>query len=153
MKNLSILAALACVFLIAGCNQNDKKVVDTKAPDKLLDSACYVANYDSESAHMVLKNYASGKVGGTLVINYSKNPKNTGTLDGKFKGDTLFVDYRFTSETKNVFTNPLAFLKKDGKFIMGVGQIETTMGRSYFVKDKPINFEVGKFIFETENCK
>ncbi|MBC7417229.1 MAG: hypothetical protein H7325_03635 [Pedobacter sp.] len=102
---------------------------------------------------MVLKNYASGKVGGTLKVDYTESPKNTGTLDGKFRGDTLFVDYRFTSETKTLYTNPLAFLRKDGKLIMGVGQIETTMGRSYFVKNKPINFEVGKFTFETQNCK
>lgn len=153
MKKLSIFAAFVCVFLVAACNQTGKTVDENKAPDKLIDSACYDASYETENAHMVLKNYASGKVGGTLQINYASKPANKGTIDGKFKGDTLYVDYRFTSETKNVFTNPLAFLRKDGKLIMGVGQIETTLGRSYFVKDKPINFEVGKFTFERGKCK
>ncbi|MET4080264.1 hypothetical protein ABIB40_000204 [Pedobacter sp. UYP30] len=153
MKNLIILTALVSAFFVTSCTQTSKTVGDEKTPDKLIDSACYGAAFDKDNAHMVLKNYASGKVGGTLEVNYEKNPKNTGTLDGKFKGDTLYVDYRFTSGTETVHTNPLAFLKKDGKLIMGVGQIETTLGRSYFVKDKPINFEVGKFTFQPANCK
>ncbi|MNI50610.1 hypothetical protein D3C73_1052810 [compost metagenome] len=98
---------------------------------------------------------ASGKVEGSLLIKYANKPQNNGKIDGKFSGDTLYVDYRFNTgkDSTRVFTNPLAFLKKDGKLVMGVGQIETTLGRSYFAKGKPINYEAGKFIFTAVNCK
>jgi hypothetical protein len=66
----------------------------------------------------------------------------------------LFVDYVFSpaNTDRGGYTNPLVFLRKDKKLIMGVGQIETTLGRSYFVKGKPLNFERGKFVFEPTAC-
>ena len=154
MKNPLILASVVCAFFVASCSQDPKNSSDqAEVEDVLKDSVCYASTFEADKANMVLKNYESGKVGGSLNIDNASGKNNIGTLNGKFRGDTLFVDYKFTSGTKDVFTNPLAFLKKDDKLIMGVGQIETTMGRSYFVKDKPINFEVGKFVFEEENCK
>ena len=154
MRNPLILASVVCVFVLASCNQDSKKTSEqTEVAEVLKDSVCYASTFEADKANMILRNYESGKVGGSLNIDNSSGKNNTGTLNGKFRGDTLFVEYKFTSGTKDVFTNPLAFLKKDGKLIMGVGQIETTMGRSYFVKDRPINFEVGKFIFQQENCK
>ncbi|MGY3051904.1 outer membrane murein-binding lipoprotein Lpp [Pedobacter sp. UYEF25] len=153
MKNFFRTAVVLSVLFLAACSQNSKTNNDNQTNEKLIDSACYGASFEEDNAHMVLKNYASGKVGGTLMVNYANNSKNVGTFDGKFEGDTLFLAYQFTSDSKAVHTNPLAFLKKDGNLVMGVGQIETTLGRSYFVKDKPINFEVGKFIFEPLPCK
>jgi hypothetical protein len=98
---------------------------------------------------------ASGKVTGSLLVKYAEKPQNKGEINGKFHGDTLLVDYRFNTgkDTTKAFTNPLAFLKKDGKLIMGVAQIETTLGRSYFVKGKPINYDAGKFTFIEVPCK
>ncbi|MNH42269.1 hypothetical protein D3C79_1039360 [compost metagenome] len=89
------------------------------------------------------------------MINYIDKGKNEGIVAGAYKGDTLFVDYTFKigTENKTMYKNPLAFLKKDGKLILGVGQIETSMGKSYFVKGKPIDFEKGRFTFDSAVCK
>ena len=89
------------------------------------------------------------------MIKYTGKEQNVGTIAGKFNGDTLFVDYTFTvgESDKPTYKNPLALLKKDKQMILGVGQIETTLGRSYFVKGEPINFERGKFTFEPTICK
>lgn len=154
MKNKRILIlSAAAVVIIAACSQSSKSSDDDKAPDKLIDSTCYASSFENDNAQMVLQRFKSGKIGGTLRINYAESPQNTGTLDGKFVGDTLFVDYKFSSGTNKLHSNPLAFLKKDGELIMGVGRMGTSMGRTYFLKNEPIDFEAGKFIFKVEKCK
>lgn len=154
-KNILFFVATLSALAL-GCGQNTNKSASTdEGKDKEVSEACYVANFEKETASMKLKTLESGKVSGTLLINYTEKPKNDGFFTGEARGDTLFVDYSFKVGTDSVgtYTNPLAFLKKDGKLIMGIGQIETTLGRSYFVKGKPINFEAGKFVFEPKDCK
>ena len=154
MKNKIIYFVFAAFPFAYACNSTDKKAENAKA-DSILSQKCYASSFDKDSAAMIVKTMASGKVTGSLLIKYVEKPQNNGKIEGKFHGDTLLVDYRFNtgSDTTKAFTNPLAFLKKDGKLIMGVAQIETTLGRSYFVKGKPINYEVGKFTFDEVNCK
>jgi len=96
----------------------------------------------------------NGEVTGRLVINYANKSINDGELKGKFRGDTLYTDYTFKIPTKSavVYRNPLALLKTNGKLILGVGQIETTLGRSYFVRNVPIDYRQVKFIFGPTGC-
>lgn len=152
-KNFLYLTFAILPFAFA-CNQSSQKTASIEK-DSVTNETCYVANFEKDIASLQVHTLASGKISGTLVVNYADSPKNTGTISGKFSGDTLLVDYRFKTgkDTVNIFTNPLAFLKKGGKLIMGVGQIETTLGHSSFVKGKPINYEAGKFTFESKDCK
>lgn len=157
-KTVFYLACLA-IPLAFSCNQSGKKNgtsdSTSTSKDSVLNSQCYKAGFEKDSADLNVETLSSGKVKGKLTVKYEKKPMNNGLIAGEFKGDTLFVNYTFKTgkDTVSVYTNPLAFLKKDGKLIMGVGQIETTLGRSYFVKGKPINFERGKFTFEPKDCK
>lgn len=157
MKRNIVYLAVAAVPFIFACNQTDRKSASTAKDkeDSTINENCYAAGFEKDSATLKVSILASGKVTGTLVVNYAEMPKNDGEITGKFNGDTLLVDYRFKtgSDTVRTYTNPLAFLKKDGKLIMGVGQIETTLGRSYFSKGKPINYEKGKFTFVEVPCK
>lgn len=156
MKRNILYLALAIIPFAYACTQNNKTGTSAKTKtDSLVNQSCYAAVFEKDSAAMIVKTLASGKVTGSLLVKYANKPKNNGKISGKFNGDTLLVDYRFNTgkDTTKVFTNPLAFLKKDGKLIMGVGQIETTLGRSYFVKGKPINYEAGKFTFAEVGCK
>lgn len=159
MKNSNLYFSAVAALLLFSCgqsNQSDSAQIDSlsKAADTVLSTACYTAKDQSDSASLSLHTAGDGKVTGKLLINYSEKGKNEGEIEGTFRGDTLFVDYTFkignTNET--IYKNPLALLKKDGKLILGVGQIETTMGRSYFVKGKPINFDKGRFIFSPAEC-
>ncbi|WP_412467988.1 hypothetical protein [Pedobacter sp. KLB.chiD] len=152
-RNLFYSVFTAIPFVVA-CNQSAKKT-DTVKKDSVVNQTCYAAFFEKDSAAMIVKTMASGKVTGSLLVKYAEKPENNGKISGKFNGDTLLVDYRFNTgkDTTKAFTNPLAFLKKDGKLMMGVGQIETTLGRSYFVKGKPINYEAGKFTFSEVDCK
>ncbi|MGO4877013.1 hypothetical protein [Pedobacter sp. AJM] len=154
MKRNLLYIAFAAVPFIFACNQSEKKA-DSAKKDSVINETCYASSFEKDSAAMIVKTMASGKVTGSLLVKYAEKPQNKGEINGKFHGDTLLVDYRFNTgkDTTKAFTNPLAFLKKDGKLIMGVAQIETTLGRSYFVKGKPINYDAGKFTFIEVPCK
>ena len=154
--NPAIIGAL--LMLAYACNSgNDNKQSQTDSlsgSNAIQSSRCYIAIDGADTAYLNIQNLASGKVNGKMLINYSGKPNNTGTLAGEFKGDTLFADYTFTSgENKTVNKNPLAFLKEDSRMTLGVGTIETYLGRSYFAKGKPIDFERGRFKFDSLECK
>lgn len=152
---------ILCIALpvLFSCNQTDHKTANQKdslalaAADTLVNTSCFNAIDGKDTASLNLKTLNSGKINGTMVINFAKKAKNDGEVEGKYNGDTLFVDYTFKIGTnKTVYKNPLAFLKKDGKLILGVGQIETSLGKSYFVKGEPIHFDKGRFIFSPVDC-
>ncbi|MBG6236044.1 hypothetical protein IWX76_002625 [Pedobacter sp. CAN_A7] len=159
MKNLVLFTLLCASALFASCSQNNDgnkaNEADAAKSDSLATTECYVAIDSNDKATLKLNTLGDGKVTGSLLIAYHEKGKNDGTLEGKFSGDTLFVDYTFKIGTDNPteYKNPLAFLKKDGQLILGVGVIETYLGRSYFAKDKPIRFDQSKFIFDPATCE
>lgn len=151
MKNYYLYSFI--ILALASCTGKDDKS-KIAAVDPIIEKKCYLAIDGSDSAFLNLDMLKSGKIKGDLLINYKDAPKNAGEIAGVKKGDTLFLDYTFKAgKSKIINKNPLAFLSKDDTLLMGVGVIETTMGRSYFVKDKPINFEKGRFKFEIKTCE
>jgi len=155
--NLKHLAwAFLALPLVYSCNQGGDKKTATESDKAPVDTVkqCYTSSFDGDSATLNISIIDSVKVEGDLVINYAEKPVNKGIVRGEFKGDTLFVDYTFKiGEGTTEFSNPLALLKQADSLKLGVGQIETAYGRSYFVKGKPINFERGKFNFTPTVCK
>ncbi|GAB1462792.1 hypothetical protein [Pedobacter sp.] len=150
-KNLAL--AFLTIPLAFSCGQRENKQATN---NEVLDTVkqCYTSSFEGDSATLNLLIIDSNKVEGKLVINYAEKPKNDGIVRGEFKGDTLFVDYSFKiGEGTTEFSNPLALLKQNNDLKLGVGQIETLFGRSYFVKNKPISFEKGKFNFVRTECK
>lgn len=158
MKNSILCYFSAAMLALAACNNTNTKSASTDSlstnMDSILSSQCYMAVDGKDTAHLALKSSSSGKVTGDMIFNYSFSPDNKGKIEGKFVGDTLLVDYTFTtgSYDKKINKNPMAFLKSGERLTVGIGEIETHLGRSYFVKDKPINFERGRFKFEPVEC-
>lgn len=152
MNSLKITFLLPVATILGACNGGTSP---KKEKEKTTTTTCYLAVYENDTAKMDLSYLDSVKTKGKLNIYYGNHALNTGTFKGAFKGDTLFVDYAFWLRNKDLgsYTNPLAFLKRGDSLIMGIGQIETTLGRSYFVKGKPINFERTKFVFKPIDCK
>ena len=144
--------ALTALVILASCNNTESKKESAKP---IGEQSCYIAIDGTDTAFLAINTFEDGKIDGDLLIKYTGKEQNVGTIAGKFSGDTLLVDYTFTvgESDKPTYKNPLALLKKDKQMILGVGQIETTLGRSYFVKGEPINFERGKFTFEPTICK
>lgn len=164
MKGYLYLLACIVSFFILGCNQGTNKSEVTNATDAKAEAnnQCFLAVHEKDTASLNITTAANGQVKGDLVIATGElNPGsiekvlNNGQIEGRFRGDTLFVDYTYTTGTvnKTVYKNPLAFLRNREQLILGVGEIETYLGKTYFVKGKPINFEIGKYRFDSVDCK
>ena len=154
MKTSYQYLLLAIIPLAMACNQTSNDSKNGLKSSDVLKKECYLAVDALDTAKLTLNHLRSGDVTGKLVIDYANKTRNEGELKGKFRGDTLYVDYTFKIPTKGdvIYRNPLAFLKTNGKLILGVGQIETTLGRSYFAKDVPIDYRQVKFKFDPSEC-
>ncbi|MGY0041555.1 hypothetical protein [Pedobacter sp. NJ-S-72] len=151
MKNFIITCTilLTSTVLYSCSHDNGSK----KTIEKPTSTTCYMAMDGKDTARMNL-NYFGKKIKGTLVVNYDKKDNNHGEFEGAFKGDTLFVIYNFKIGKGSIgYRNPLAFLKKDGKLIMGIGKMANAMGRTYFDKDVPLDFGQGRFTYVPVACR
>ena len=152
MKNKTIFSSLFICLILLGCkdNKNEPKLVLDQTP---ISVDCYQAIYEKDTLDMKINNLKAGKVTGTLQMALAGSTK-IGKVDGAFRGDTLFVNYTFTdSAVKNKnFKNPMAFLKKDNQLILGNGALESTMGATYFVNHKSIDFDQVRYKFNVVDC-
>ncbi|WP_394773545.1 hypothetical protein [Flavobacterium sp.] len=156
MKNLVISCLLLSCIGLQSCKKNEEKkeAVQTDA-EKTVSTQCYKAVYEKDTINLKLNTLKNGKISGDMVMKVASAAERTGEIKGEFRGDTLFVDYTFvevTNKTKT-FKNPMAFLKRENQLILGNGTMQTTMGVTYLVKDKPIDFDRVKYKFSTSECK
>jgi hypothetical protein len=152
MKNLGLLCLLLVFITLESCKKDIKttQVQD----DKPVNIECYRALYEKDTIYLKINTLKDKKVTGDMVMKIIDMPEKNGKISGEFHGDTLFVDYTFIQGTndKKVFKNPMAMLKKENELILGSGKIETYLGRSYFAKDTPIDFEKVKYKFTAVDC-
>lgn len=157
MKTLGLFCLLFACISFESCkkdqSQKDAKAAKIK-PDIVVSSECYKALYEKDTIDLKINTLESGKVTGDLVMKVFKRPNKVGRIFGNFHGDTLFVSYTFIEEVNDKITykNPMAFLKKGNELILGNGEMETSMGATYFVKGSPIDFENVKYKFTTVDC-
>lgn len=157
MRKLILSSLLLSFMGLQSCknDQNQKETEAAKAEtEKPINVQCYQAVYESDIVDLKLNTLKSGKITGNLVMKVAGSPEKTGEITGEFHGDTLFADYTFIEGTnKNkTFKNPLAFLKREEGLILGNGTMQTTMGVTYLVKDKPIDFDRVKYKFAAIDC-
>lgn len=157
MKNLSLLCSLVLCVGLASCKKEQNDVIEsTKLQDeKPITTTCYKSIYENDTIDLTVGTLKNGKITGDMVMKLENMPEKIGNITGEFRGDTLFADYSFIQgkNDKVKFKNPMAFLKQDNQLILGSGKIETYMGRSYFVKGTPIDFEKVKYKFTTVDCE
>ncbi|WP_459641101.1 hypothetical protein [Flavobacterium sp. CGRL2] len=135
--------------------KNKKEAEAAKADgEKIVSTECYRAIYEKDTVDLKLNNLKNGKVSGNMIMKVAPVTVRTGEVAGEFHGDTLFIDYTFKeAATKDkIFKNPMALLKRDKQLILGNGTMQTTMGVTYLVKDKPIDFERVKYKFDSAEC-
>lgn len=157
MKNLGLFFFLLACIGIQSCkkDQSPKDVDAAKAQaEKPISTACYKALYENDTIDLTINTLKNGKINGDMVMKIENMPNKVGEIAGEFRGDTLFADYSFIQGTnaKVTFKNPMAFLKHGNELILGSGKIETYLGRSYFVKGTPIDFEKVKYKFTAVDC-
>jgi len=76
--------------------------------------------------------------------------KNTGTLQGQVRGDTIFADYTFWSEGKQS-VRQVAYLKKDNSLLEGYGDAQEQGGKMVFKNTGALNFGKG-VVLQKVNC-
>lgn len=157
MKISRLIYLSILLFFMAACSGNRDKNVTQKEADTISTTKreCYIAVYERDTAYLKINGIENKKIDGHLLIQFWNNPKNDGNLVGRISGDTLFADYSYIVGTykERINKNPLAFLIKGDSLILGVGEIETKVGRSYFKPGVPINFDRGRFRFSKTECK
>ncbi|WP_166919344.1 hypothetical protein [Flavobacterium poyangense] len=157
MKNLVLSCLLLTCIGFQSC-KNDEKQKEIEAAKaeakKVVNVQCYKAIYERDTIDLKLNTLKDGKLTGNMIMKVDSQPEKIGEIKGEFHGDTLFADYTFREKTnKNTtFKNPMAFLKRDKQLILGNGTMQITMGVTYLVKDKPIDFENVKYKFTTVDC-
>src|SRR6187431_3060342 len=113
------IIAITIVFgaILMSCNNNKSKIntevpITTEHPvTENLGVKCYESLLNSDTVSMQLNINANNEVNGKLTnIPYQKD-RNEGTIVGFVYGDTIIVEYTFTSEGKSS-VRELAFLKK-----------------------------------------
>jgi hypothetical protein len=158
MKKLGLFCLLLACICLQSCkkkeNQKDVQVTKDKSEEPI-SVACYKALYENDTIELKINTLKDNKITGNMVMKIMDLPAKTGKIIGEFHGDTLFVDYTFIQGTNDgkVFKNPMAMLKKGNELVLGSGKIETYLGKSYFAKDTPIDFEKVKYKFTTVDCK
>jgi hypothetical protein len=154
MKKLILSCLILSLSGLQSC-KNEEKQKEAEAinaeGEKIVSTQCYKAIYENDIIDLKLNTLKSGKISGDMVMNVAGSAQKNGEIAGEFHGDTLFADYTFLEGTKK-FKNPMAFLKKDKQLILGNGTMQTTMGVTYLVKDKPIDFDRVKYKFTATEC-
>lgn len=151
MKNLLsyTLTVLGFAFL-SSCGNSSKTANQQQVGVKPKNMKCYQAIDGADTAHLSVGS-VKDKVMGELSFNFKEKQNTSGTIEGSYHGDTLFVDYSYKINGAN-FKNPLVFLKEDSTFYQGYGIIITYLGRTSFDQKVPIDFTKG-FVFKQTYCK
>ncbi|TPG41682.1 hypothetical protein [Flavobacterium pectinovorum] len=158
MKKPVVFCLLMACIGFQSC-KNDEKQKELEAAkaegEKIVKTECYKAIYEKDTITLDLYTLKNGKISGDMVMKVANAAERTGEVAGEFHGDTLFVDYTFvdTANKNTKFKNPMALLKRDNQLILGNGKMQTTMGVTYLVKDKPIDFENVKYKFNSIHCE
>ena len=147
MKNFMLLFCLG--VCAASCNNttSDKHQVSTDtaaATTSHADTAtannttCYTYQTPIDSVQLTLT--TSGiQVTGRLLQAFSGKDKNSGTINGTMKGDTLLADYVFNSEGKTS-VRQVAFLKRETGFVEGYGDVKEGGNKMVFKNPGDLNF-------------
>ncbi|HEV8080223.1 MAG TPA: hypothetical protein VGP43_05900 [Chitinophagaceae bacterium] len=153
--NVCIGYAAIAGIMLASCNNNTTQ--SNTAPNEEVikpvtltePASCYamITGKDKVLLHITI---TENKVTGDLTYSFSEKDKNSGTINGQMKGDTLNADYKFMSEGK-VSDRQVLFLKNGDQFTEGYGKVNLTTGQPDFTDKAAIKFE-GNVILKKTDC-
>ena len=166
MKKAFLLLS-GTILLIYSCEKNDGKQtnVENRKPDTLAidkDSTnqirlaenvdyCYM-NVLAKDSMFLSYRIANGNVTGKLKYKNFEKDSNSGDITGKVFGDTLKVNYKFTSEG-SISEREIYFLQDSGVLLEGIGKYaESNSSKSVYESPKAINFTKGQRLTPAD-CK
>ncbi len=157
MMNICKIASPALLLILVACsgpetkNEQSKTTetttvvtpsddnVGTTAPaPATVASDCYRSKTGNSVIEMAIT-IKGGMVTGTLNYLPEAKDKNTGTLSGSMRGDTLLAEYTFMSEGVES-VREVIFLKTAGGYKEGYGAVKDEAGKMTFEDLKQIDF-------------
>lgn len=141
MKNFLIISLL----FITACNRTPKTVQEQMTAQHTV----YYQAIDGKDTAWLTIDTAHRQMIGLLKFSYANQDKYDGEVKGVISGDTLKGHFNFkVNGIDKWYRNPVAFLKRDQKLVMGVGKFTLIWGSAYFDAAVPIDYDKGRFIFE-----
>lgn len=149
MKSSKTIIISIVTLVLVGCSFFNKEE-EPLDKSKLI---CYMAIDKGDTAWLQIDT-TDRKIRGLFTMSYGGIRKMDGQVEGTINGDTLKGHYDFkVNKVDKWYRNPVAFLKKDNKLLMGVGEIIMVWGTGHFDQKVPIDFDKGRFVFSKTTCK
>ena len=137
-NRLIFIVVTICSFFV-GCTDQSSKQTSRK-------TVTYIAFNNKDTAKAEL--YISAEIFKGILEIDNGTSKDSGTVNGIVKGDTLIGDYNFQRYgLKQWKRKPIVFLKRGNTLIMGEGKTINTWGRIHFDPAVPIRYPDSNFVF------
>ncbi len=158
MKN-TLLPLLLIATILTGCGTEKTTATESATATEITTgsappvttgaSGCYALIAAGDTVRLNLSQQDS-VVTGTLLYQLAGKDRNTGTLRGQMRGDTLLARYTFQSEGQES-VREVAFLAKDGGFAEGYGDVQEQNGAMVFTPGAFLTFETDR-VLTKEAC-
>lgn len=142
MRHISSIVFLV-MFLCSSCGNH------SQSTDVEVREGCYLFKDDKNQVSMNIAIHDK-IVDGNLNYNLFEKDKNSGTLKGKFYGDTLIADYTFESEGISS-VREVAFLYNKNSFTEGYGEMTEQEGKMIFKDRTKLTFQIS-MLLKKGNC-
>lgn len=148
------LLALTLSTCLTGCQNNQTADSaakrDTAATRPVSGTAprCYAYASAQDTIRLTLSG-TGAEVTGTLVYQLKEKDRNTGTLSGQLRGDTLFAEYTFWSEGLES-VREVAFLIRNDRAVEGYGTVTEQNGKVRFSDRRALTFGSGFALIPTD---
>lgn len=112
--------------------------------------ACYSYQAGKDTAFLKI-NIINGIVSGQLDYQFFEKDANHGTVKGKVSGDTLLLDYQFSSEGQKS-VREVIMLRSGNNLTEGFGDVVERQGKTQFADHTHLNFKQG-LDFKKTTCQ
>jgi len=148
MKKSILYAAIAVCFT-ACQNRSPEQKIDSLAEatdtGTVKTKACY-AYIKNRDTVLLSFNTAGHTIAGSLSNNLFEKDKNSGTIAGLIKGDTIIADYTATGEGMTSVTQ-VAFLRKGDQLLEGYAPTAEKNGKQVFTSISELKFGTSLVLF------
>lgn len=148
MKKAHLIVMLISILLISCAEESTQSPPEEAIAVTTEGCYSYMTNRDTVLLDMVL---SGTLVRGNLTYRFFEKDGNKGHIRGTMHGDTLFADYRFSSEGIES-TREIVFLKKESTLTEGYGDMEEKNGKMIFKNMGELSF-VNGLILKMTDCK
>jgi len=105
----------------------------------MADKSCYAYIKNKDTVSLSLTK-AGNAVTGELNYNFYEKDKNSGTIAGVIKGDTIIADYTFNSEGVSS-VREVIFIKKGDVLAEAYGPVVEKSGKTVFTDKTKLKFD------------